>query len=68
MKDIVSKCLLKVGDKVVVYGKTQKVTEPAKNETIKVGENYRYFAEIQTVEDYKNRTKHNNYKSYTFLD
>lgn len=65
---IIETYLLKENDKVVSYGKTQKVTETAKNETIKVGEHYRYFSEIQTVEDYKNRTKHNNYKSYSFLD
>ena len=68
MKDVVAKCLLKTGDKVVVYGKIQKVTEHAKNETIKVGDTYRYFSEVQSVEDYKNTKKHNNYKSFSFLD
>ncbi len=60
--------LLREGDTVVVYGKKKQVDERSLNDTIKVGGNHRYYSEIQTVEDYKNREKHNNYKMYNFLN
>lgn len=60
--------LLREGDTVVVYGKKKQVDERSLNDTIKVGGNHRYYSEIQTVEDYKNREKHNNYKIYNFLN
>ena len=60
--------LLREGDTVVVYGKKKQVDERSLNDTIKVGGNHRYYSEIQTVEDYKNREKHNDYKMYNFLN
>ena len=60
--------LLREGDTVVVLGKKKQVDERSLNDTIKVGGNHRYYSEIQTVEDYKNREKHNNYKIYNFLN
>ena len=60
--------LLREGDTVVCYGKKKQVDERSQNDTIKVGGKYRYYSEIQTVEDYKNREKHNNYKMYNFLN
>lgn len=60
--------LLKEGDTMVCYGKKEQVKEKALNDTIKIGNAYRYYSEIQTVEDYKNRDKHNDYKMYNFLN
>lgn len=60
--------LLRESDTVVVYGKKKQVDERSLNDTIKVGGKHRYYSEIQTVEDYKNREKHNNYKMYNLLN
>jgi len=60
--------LLREGDTVVVLGKKKQVDERSQNDTIKVGGKHRYYSEIQTVEDYKNREKHNDYKMYNFLN
>ena len=60
--------LLREGDTVVCYGKKKQVDERSKIDTIKVGGKYRYYSEIQTVEDYKSRDKHNDYKIYNFLN
>jgi hypothetical protein len=60
--------LLREGDTVVVLGKKKQVDERSLNDTIKVGGKCRYYSEIQTVEDYKSRDKHNDYKIYNFLN
>ena len=60
--------LLREGDTVVVYGKKKQVDERSQNKKKKVGGKHRYYSEVQTVEDYKNREKHNNYKMYNFLN
>ena len=60
--------LLRENDTVVVYGKKKQVDERSLNDTIKVGGKHRYYSEIQTVEDYKNREKYNDYKMYNFLN
>ena len=60
--------LLREGDTVVVLGKKKQVDERSLNDTIKVGGKHRYYSEVQTVEDYKNREKHYDYKMYNFLN
>lgn len=61
-------CLLKEGDIVMVGNKRKTVKEKAKDETIKVGNTYRYYSEIQTPEEYEYKAKHNNYKMYDFTN
>lgn len=61
-------CLLREGDTVICNGKEKHIKERALNDTIKVGNSYRYYSEIQTVDEFKNKAKHSNYNLYTFKD
>lgn len=61
-------CLLKEHDKVIVNGKEKTVKETAKNETIKIADTFRYYSEIQTVDSYRNKAKHNNYNMHSFVN
>jgi len=61
-------CLLKEGDIIMVGNKRKTVKDKAKDETIKVGNSYRYYSEIQTIDEYELKAKHNNYKTYDFTN
>ena len=50
------------GDSLDIY-----MTSPP-CQSFSLGGKHRYYSEVQTVEDYKNREKHNNYKMYNFLN
>lgn len=65
---LVDICLLKEGDFVMVGNRRKMVKEKAKDETIRVGNTYRYYSEIQTIEECKLKSKHNNYKTYDFTN
>ena len=65
---LVDICLLKEGDFVMVGNRRKMVKEKAKDETIMVGNTYRYYSEIQTIEEYELKSKHNNYKTYDFTN
>ena len=65
---LVDICLLKEGDFVMVGNRRKMVKEKAKDETIRVGNTYRYYSEIQKIEEYELKSKHNNYKTYDFTN